>query len=381
MSLPLEGVLIVDFSQFLAGPYASLRLQDLGARVIKIENPDGGDLCRQIYLSPQMMEQESTLFHSINRGKESLTLDLKSQCGLADAKALITHADVVIQNFRPGVIQKLGLGYDVVSQIKPSVVYGSVSGFGTDGPWANLPGQDLLAQARSGLMWLSGNCDDGPVPVGLPLADILAGANLAHGLLAGLYKQATQGIGSLVETSLLESLVDAQFEFLTTYINSDHQMPQRLSDGSAHGYLEAPYGVYKTLDGQLALAMSSLSSLAVALESRELGQLAQTPRAGFSQRERIREIVAQKLMANTARAWEELLSVTGIWCARILDWPELMVSDTFKKLQMTSTMGQDDLAQTLMRSPLRVDGRRPEAVSLGPTLNQNGDDLRREFDL
>lgn len=230
---PLQGVTVVDFSQFLAGPYASLHLLDLGARVIKVENPAGGGLCRTHYVANARIGADSTLFHAINRGKESRAMDLKTPAGLEEARALIAGANVMIQNFRPGVIDRLGLGYDAVRQIKPDIIYGSISGYGTAGDWAGEPGQDLLAQARSGIMWLSGNAGDGPVPVGLPVADIGAGGILASGILASLFRHARTGVGALVETSLLEALLDLQFEFLTTYLGSGRKPPERLPFGSA----------------------------------------------------------------------------------------------------------------------------------------------------
>jgi CoA:oxalate CoA-transferase len=149
----LDGVLVLDLSQFLSGPFAALRLSDLGARVIKIERPDGGDLCRRLYLSDTEIGGDSTLFHAINRGKESFAADFKNKDDLAAIHKLILGADVLIQNFRPGVIERLGLDYDSVKKINPGIVYASISGYGEDGPWKALPGQDLLAQARSGLMW------------------------------------------------------------------------------------------------------------------------------------------------------------------------------------------------------------------------------------
>src|SRR5271166_2900957 len=152
----LEGLLVLDMSQFLSGPFAALRLGDLGARVIKIERPDGGDLCRRLYLTDTEIGGDSTLFHAINRGKLGFAADLKKAADVATVKALITKADVVIQNFRPGVIERLGLDYLSAKAINPGIVYASVTGYGEDGPWAMLPGQDLLAQARAGVMWLNG---------------------------------------------------------------------------------------------------------------------------------------------------------------------------------------------------------------------------------
>ncbi|MFV0358633.1 CaiB/BaiF CoA transferase family protein, partial [Tropicimonas sp.] len=177
-SAPLDGLLVVDLSQFLAGPYASLRLMDLGARVIKIERAGSGDLTRSLYLTDTEIGGDSTLFHAINRGKESLALDLKTEADRVALARLLARADVAIQNFRPGVIERLGFGYDTCRALNPRLVYGSISGYGEDGPWADRPGQDLLAQARSGVMWLTGDAGPAPVPIGLPVADMLAGATL-----------------------------------------------------------------------------------------------------------------------------------------------------------------------------------------------------------
>ncbi|MFY0597880.1 MAG: CoA transferase [Cognatishimia sp.] len=380
MSRPLEGVLVVDFSQFLAGPYASLRLQDLGARVIKVENPIGGDLCRHLYLSNTWLDGDSTLFHAINRGKESIALDLKSEEGSAMARALAAKGDVVIQNFRPGVIDRLGLDYKTLKSLNPAVVYGSISGYGPEGPWKDLPGQDLLAQARSGIMWLSGNHDDGPVPVGLPIADLLAGATLAQGLLAGLYKQVKQGKGTLVETSLLECLVDAQFELLTTYFNNGGILPQREMEGSAHAYLSAPYGVYETHQGQLALAMTPLPELAEKLGLKDLLPFSHDPKAAFSRRAEVRGIISRHFRTNTADHWERELIGKGIWCAKVLSWPEFLSSESFIALNMISSVGGDDIeTHKFARSPLRLNGQRMEVYEKGPRLNADFAAICEEF--
>ena len=145
--LPLAGLIVVDLSQFLSGPYCSLRLMDLGARVIKIERPDGGDLSRRLYLSVSQRRPiggDSTIFHAINRAKESLSIDLKDEKDLAALRTLLAQADVLIQNFRPGVIERLGLNYEAVKAINPRLVYASISGYGEEGPWVKRPGQDLL---------------------------------------------------------------------------------------------------------------------------------------------------------------------------------------------------------------------------------------------
>ncbi len=204
---PLDGLSVLDFSQFLAGPSAALRLADMGARVIKIERPKTGDLSRQLYISNLGMDGESTLFHSINRNKESFAADLKNEHDRQLVHELVAHADVMIQNFRPGVIDRLGFDYKTVSKENPRLVYGEVTGYGKLGPWRNKPGQDLLAQALSGLPWLNGNADQSPIPLGLSVADLFAGAHLVQGILACLVRRGITGHGGRVEDSLMESIL------------------------------------------------------------------------------------------------------------------------------------------------------------------------------
>jgi CoA:oxalate CoA-transferase len=174
----LEDILVVDFSQFLSGPSASLRLADLGADVIKVERPGTGDICRQLYVSDVVLEGESTIFHAINRNKRSYAADLKDSEDLERIKLLLEKADVVMHNFRPGVMERIGLDYEAVKKINPAVVYAEISGYGTVGPWKDLPGQDLLLQAASGLTWLSNNSSENPTPMGVAVVDILAGTHI-----------------------------------------------------------------------------------------------------------------------------------------------------------------------------------------------------------
>src|ERR1035441_2298771 len=190
---PLEGLLVLDFSQFLAGPAAALRLADLGARVVKIERPKVGDLGRQLYISGLELDGDSTLFHSINRNKQSFAADLKNPAELAAVKKLIQRADVLIQNFRPGVMEKIGLHYNAVKELNTALVYGLITGYGKHGPWSQKPGQDLLVQSMSGLVWLSGVANDPPTPMGLSVADMYAGAHLVQGILACLVRRGISG--------------------------------------------------------------------------------------------------------------------------------------------------------------------------------------------
>uniref|UniRef100_UPI0035CC364E CaiB/BaiF CoA transferase family protein n=1 Tax=uncultured Sphingomonas sp. TaxID=158754 RepID=UPI0035CC364E len=373
---PLDGLVVLDMAQFLAGPAAALQLGDLGARVIKIERPGAGDLCRHMYLTDTDIDGESTLFHAINRNKESLALDLKNARHVAAVRRLIAQADVLIQNFRPGVIERLGLGYDVVKQINPGIVYASVSGYGDGGPWATLPGQDLLAQARSGVMWLNGSAASGPMPIGLSIADMLAGHVLAKGILALLVRRGRTGIGGQVETSLLEVLVDFQFELLTTYLNDGGRLPERAAANGANAYLAAPYGVYATQDGHLALAMTPLARIEALLG---LPGLAASD--GFADRAAVLDRIASRLTERSTDAWLAVLEPAGIWCAPVLDWPALLEAESFRALDMLQRIGTRSGTLQTTASPLRIDGARPTSARGAPEIGQHSDALAHEFGL
>lgn len=304
---PLDGILVIDLSQFLSGPCASLRLADLGARVIKVEKPIDGDLCRKLYVSDVRVDGELTVFHAINRNKESCVADLKAPEGREQVKKLIERADVVIHNFRPGVIERLGFAYESVRELNPQVVYGRINGYGQDGPWRDLPGQDLLLQSLSGLEWLSGDAGQGPVPMGLAVADILCGTHLVQGILACLVRRSITGRGGLVEVSMLESVLDLQFETLTTYFHDGGEPTKRTASNNAHAYLGAPYGIYRTRDGYLALAMGSVLRLGELLGCEALRDF-QDPATWFTERDRIKAILARHLETGATAHWLSILS-------------------------------------------------------------------------
>ncbi|HEV7284826.1 CaiB/BaiF CoA-transferase family protein [Kaistia defluvii] len=380
--LPLDGLLVVDLSQFLSGPYCALRLLDLGARVIKIERPDGGDLCRRLYLTDTEIGGDSTLFHAINRNKESYAVDMKNPAELESLKKLLAKADVVMQNFRPGVINRLGLGYETIKAINPDVVYGSITGYGDEGPWVTRPGQDLLAQARSGVTWLNGDEGQGPVPFGLAIADMLAGAALCQGVLAALVKRGISGKGSHVETSLMEALIDFQFEVLTTHLNDGGRKPTRASFRSAHAYLSAPYGIYPTKNGFLAVAMTPIPKLADLLDMPELDLYRDTPKSWFSERDAIKRLIADKLATETTEHWLAILEPADIWCAKVLEWPELLQSEGFTALDMLQTVERaDNVRVVTTRSPIRVDGKRPPLSRAAPRIGEHTEEIRAEFGL
>jgi crotonobetainyl-CoA:carnitine CoA-transferase CaiB-like acyl-CoA transferase len=377
----LEGLLVVDFSQFLAGPSASLRLADLGARVIKIERPDGGDLCRGLYISDLKLDEDSTLFHSINRHKESFVADLKNDKDRNEVLQLLRRADVVIHNFRPGVMERLGCDYESVVKINPHVVYGEVTGYGQSGPWKDKPGQDLLVQSLSGLPWLSGNADDPPVPFGLAIADLFTGAHLVQGLLACLVRKGITGLGGKVEVSLMESILDFQFEVLTTHLNDGGRPPSRSAVNNAHAYLGAPYGIYETADGYLALAMGSVTNLGSLLGCEALLPYS-SPDCLFKQRDEIKKILADHLKGGTTARWLAILEPADIWCAEVLTMEKLIRHEGFRVLDMLQEVHRPGVAglQTL-RCPIRIDGTLLKSSQGAPRLGADTEAIRREFAL
>ena len=378
---PLHGLMVLDFSQFLSGSLATLRLADLGARVIKIERPGTGDLGRTLYLSDTNVHGENTLFHAINRNKESYAADLKNSSDQQKLRQLIAKADVMVQNFRPGVMERLGFGYDNVSQINSRLVYGIVSGYGNAEAWRDRPGQDLLAQARSGIMWLSGDDGDPPTPMALAIADMLAGHNLCEGILACLVRRGVTGRGGLVETSLIEALLDFQFEVLTTHLNDGRRPPRRSGFRNAHAYLAAPYGVYDTENGYLALAMTHLPTLGKLLELPALQEIS-NPADGFRRRDEIKQIIAQRLKQHTSEHWLEILNAADIWCAEVLDWPRLCASKAFEQLAMLQTLRDGKGLEILTtRLPIRMDGGLLTSDGPAPRVGQHNEAIQREFGL
>lgn len=374
---PLEDYLIVDFSQFLSGPSASLRLADMGARVIKIERPGIGDICRTLYTSDLIMNGESSVFHTINRNKESFAIDFKRPEELEKLKKLLAKADVVMHNFRPGVMERVGLSYDEVKAINPNVIYTEISGFGSNGTLKNLPGQDLLLQSLTALTWLSGNEEDGPVPMGLSIVDMLAGTHIAQGILAALYRKAMHHTGALVQVSMLESAFDFQFETITTFYNDGGELPVRTKANNANAYLGAPYGIYQTQNGYLALAMGAIPVLAELLQCHELNQF---PENKFELRDEIKTILAKHLKTQTTQHWLDILEPADIWCSNVLNYQQLFEQEGFKVLDFVQEVSMEDGYQyKTTRCPIKIDGEIFTSQKGSPKLGQDNERIIKEF--
>ncbi|MGL6259431.1 CaiB/BaiF CoA transferase family protein [Vibrio sp. WXL210] len=381
MKKPLEGITVLEFSQSMSGPYAGLRLADLGARVIKIEQPKYGDACRQLATKGMWANGDSALFHTVNRNKSSFAADLNNPDDIELIRKLIGKVDVITHNFRPGKMQCLGLDFDTIKQLNPTLVYAQVSGYGEEGPWRTKPDQDLLAQAMSGLTWLSGDQEQLPIPFGAAVADILCGTHLVQGVLAALVRRRRTGEGAKVDVSLMESVVDFQFEGLTAYLNNADFAPVRSKESNAHAYLGAPYGIYQTKDGNIALAMGDLSQLNTVLNSVELEPYCQGERY-FTERDEAKAIIAKVLKAQSSSYWLTRLQDIGFWCSDVYDYPRLMASEAYQALDMELVLARNEQTQIrTTRCPIRINGQVIKSDKPAPRLGQDNLSIIEEFGL
>ena len=315
----------------------------------------------------------TVLFHAINRNKDGITLDLKAEKSKSILADLISQSDVTLFNFRPGVTEKLGLDYDSVKKINPRIIYGEISGYGCKGPWKQKPGQDLLVQSLSGLPFLNGNRNDAPMPFGLSVADMFAGQHLVQGVLSALIKREHSNEGSLIQVSLLESILDIQFEVFTTYLNDGYEEPVRSAVNNANAYIGAPYGIYETADSYLALAMVPIPYLGELIGCKALLQYTD-PSSWSDQRDEIKTILKDFLKTNTTSHWLSILERADIWCADVLNWDELMQLDGFKELEMIQKITRKNGTELYTtRCPITIDRQRYTNKKAAPVIGQDNE--------
>lgn len=367
-SRPLVGVRVLDFSQFLAGPFTALRLADLGATVVKVERKHTGESGRRTG-RVMMIDEDSYAFHAINRNKESIFLDLKDDADKARLRPLVRGADVLIENFRPGVMSRLGLDYGALSGENPRLIYGRVTGYGDEGPWADRPGQDLLLQAASGAMWMQGGAADPPTAVGLSIVDQAAGHNLLEGILAALLRRERTQRGALVEVNLFESAIDLQFEPFTAFLNDRDKTPQRGSVAPAHPYISALYGVYRARDGWIALAHASIPELGRFLGLEELLHYTD-PASWFTSRDELKLVLEREFIEHPVKDLVSRLLKGGFWVAEVMTWPDLLEEAAFNALEMVQYVhrpGGPSVAS--LRCPVQMDGQVLTSPKAAPRLS------------
>lgn len=359
----LKGIRVVSFNHFFLGPVGVQFLADLGADVIAVEPLDGA-FQRHWSGGNQFVDGQSMLFLCGNRNKRSLALDLKHPRGREIAAKLAAGADVLAENFRPGVMEGLGLGYEQVRESNPRIVYASASGYGADGPYADRPGQDLLVQAMSGLMAISGTRHDPARAVGVSAADHHGAALLALGILAALAGRTRSGQGCKVDVNLLSAAIDLQAEGFTVFANGPRPKDVRQPALLAGWYFPAPYGVYPAKDGHLALSLNRFKPLGEALGSAKLAAIPDAE--GYDRREEIAGLVARLVAGRSLEELERALSAQAIWHQRVNDYDAVMADPQVRHngsfMPVTAHTGRP---LTLVGHPIRYDGHAPE-VRLPP---------------
>jgi crotonobetainyl-CoA:carnitine CoA-transferase CaiB-like acyl-CoA transferase len=312
----LEDVTILDFSHLLQGPFATQLLADMGANVVKVERPGQGDLFRTMTFNNQWVGgTESPNFLAWNRNKRSLAVDLKAP----DAKTILyriaERADVVVQNFRPGVLAKLGFGYEDFRRINPRIIYCSGSGYGDSGPYLSRPGQDMLIQGLTGIAAATGRGDGPPVPVGSGFSDQVGAMNMVYGILTALYWRERSGLGQEIKVDLMSAMLAHQGQEMLMAMNFSRDF-ERPRSGIGHPGMEAPFGVYPTSDGWVTIAMSPFTKLVGVLGDESLLQY-NNPRDLFEKRDEIWEKIAALTQGWSTRDLMQAMLAVDIWCGEV----------------------------------------------------------------
>lgn len=317
----LSGYVVLDCTVAMAGPFATQRLGDLGADVIKIE-PPSGEWQRHAAAGGAGRRRINASFLSLNRNKRSLAIDLKSEAGRRIVVDMAARADVFVQNYRNGVAERLGVDYAALREINPRLIYVSISGYGRSGPYAALPGQDLLVQALSGAMYSTGRADAPPSPGGTFVADATTAYCAFEGVLAALLHRERTGEGQLVEINMLDAMVAVQMQEISVATIGGRDQ-YRTAENHAHVYIRAPYGVFETSDGYMVVSMPPLAKLAEAIEEPRLAAF-EEERDGFSHRDEIHRLTAARIRHRPTAEWLRILRQRDIWCGPVHDFSAML---------------------------------------------------------
>ncbi|MDO6432207.1 CoA transferase [Flavitalea sp. BT771] len=319
----LKGVRVADFTQLVQGPWATQMLGDMGADIIKIE-PPGGDWMRHYAYGNLYPGGESISFLGFNRNKRSIALDLKTGQGLQAAKDIISRSDIVIENFRPGVMDRLGIGYEALKAGHPGLIYCASSGYGKDGPYKTRPGQDLLAQSLAGGAYLNGRDGDPPVVTAVGQADLLTSLFIVQSVLAALYHRQHTGAGQRIDACLLNSIIAFHTQEITAYLEKGEN-PPRSASGIPNPWLGAPYGLYPTKDSYIAIGMNSVRKLAAVMGLDAFDSKEFESNNIIDGRDAIYEVFADVFRTRTTDAWLAVLLPHDIWCSQVNSFREMAV--------------------------------------------------------
>ncbi|TMG27856.1 MAG: CoA transferase [Chloroflexi bacterium] len=372
----LDGVRIAAFTQFLLGPAAVQHLADLGADVVKVEAPAGA-WERHWAGAETFRNGVSTFFMLANRNQRSLVLDLKSELGREAALRLIKKSDVVVANFRPGAMERLGLGYEAARKARPDIIYATASGYGSDSPFRDLPGQDLLIQGLSGVAWLTGREGQDPVVVGAAVVDQHGGALLAMGILAALFHRERTGEGQQLEVAMVQAAFDLMVEPVVYAANGAKL--ERPSEAIADTFHSAPYGIYRTADGHAVISMTPVKTLVDALGEPQLTGL-DDPSIAFSKRDEIRSALGPLVARHSTADLVERLRAQHIWCAPVQTIDQALADPAVRHLDPFLEMEHPRAGKVkALRHPVRYGAGEPELRRLPPEVGEQSDEILREL--
>jgi crotonobetainyl-CoA:carnitine CoA-transferase CaiB-like acyl-CoA transferase len=376
---PLDGVVVADFTRVLSGPYCTMLLADMGARVVKIEQPGKGDDTRA--WGPPFIRNESAYFLSINRNKESITLDLKRP-GVRDVlDRLLAKADVLVENFRPGTMDRMGLGYERVAAAHPRLVYCSISGFGQTGPRRDLPGYDAVVQAEGGLMSITGDADGPPYRLGVAISDIVAGIFASHGIVLALLARERTGRGQLVDVGMLDATA-ALLTYQAGIFFATGDSPGRL--GNRHPTI-APYETFTASDGDFVIAVGNDEQWRRFCSATELGELGRDARFATN-RDRVtrygelRPILAARLLERPRAAWLEALTAAGVPCGSVRSVGEVLADPQLAARDMIAQL--DHAAAGAIRAlgvPIKLSDTPGVVRTPPPRLGEHTDAVLRDL--
>lgn len=379
MTQPLEGIKVVDLSRALAGPYCSMMLADMGADVVKIEMPGRGDDSRA--WGPPFLEGESAYFMSVNRNKKSMTLNLKKEKALEIIYKLIKNSDILLENFRPGTMEKLKLSYDEVREINPKIIYCSISGFGQDGPYRLFPGMDQVLQGMGGLMSITGEFNGPPVKVGIAVADIAGGMFAAFGIVTALFNRERTGKGEKIDNSLL----DNQIAWLTYRAGSyfmSGEIPKPL--GTGHPVI-VPYQAFKAKDSYFNLAVGNDQlwekfCAAVGLEDIKDDSKYATNSKRVENREELVKIIEKIISTKSAEDWLKILNDAGIPCGPIYTLDKVFKDPQVLHRNMVQEIEHPKAGKIKVTGvPIKLYNTHGEIKIPPPVLGQHTSEILREL--
>lgn len=380
---PLAGITVIDMTNVLAGPFAGYQLACLGARVIKVESPDG-DLARRLGAKPDFARAGMGIsFLAVNAGKESVAVNLKDPEGKELFLRLVDQADCVLENFRPGVMKRLGLAPDALLARKPGLVVCSLSGFGATGPLAHRPAYDQIIQGFSGLMSVTGTPETAPLRAGFPVCDTIGGLNGALAVAAALVKARTTGEGAIIDVSMLDSAIAAMGWVVSNYVCGGVE-PAPLGNDN---FTAAPSGTFETGEGRLNIAANEQKQFVALVTLLDAPHLATDAR--FAEREArkknraaLTKEIEARLASKSAAEWDDILTAAGVPCGLVLSVPQIMGHPHVTGGELLAEYDEVpgvDTAVRVVRTGFRINGQRPKAATRPPTLSEHRDALLAEL--